>query len=64
MLAISFTDVGSKISAGEMTLLNFMWYGADLVLFGEVVPRINSSHDLCIYRNESNVFKELLDRIK
>jgi hypothetical protein len=30
-------------------------YGADLVLFGEVVPIINSSHDLCIYRNESSV---------
>lgn len=63
MLAIAFADIGSKISAGEMTLLNCMWYGADLVLFGEVVPIINSSRDLCIYRNESSVFEELLNGI-
>jgi hypothetical protein len=64
MLAIAFADIGAKISAGEMTLLNCMWYGADLVLFEEVVPIINYFHDLCIYRNESSVIEELLDGIE
>ena len=37
-----------------MSTMNQMWIGADLVLFGEPVPIVNST-DFIILKNESSV---------
>lgn len=60
LLALSMSDIGSKLTAGEMNMMNLMWYGSDIILFGEPVPIVNST-DLMLFRNESSVIDELLE---
>ncbi len=50
--AIAVTEVGAKISKGEMGIVNWAWIGADIVLFGEPVP-ITDESDFLIIHNET-----------
>lgn len=50
--AIATTEVGAKISKGEMGIVNWAWIGADLVFFGEPVP-ITDDSDFLIIHNET-----------
>ena len=59
----SMCEIGSKITAGEMNIMNWMWLGTDLILFGEPVPIIEST-DFMLLRNESSLIEEVLETIK
>ena len=50
--AIATTEIGAKISRGEMGVVNWAWIGADIVLFGEPVP-ITDDSDFLIINNET-----------
>lgn len=50
--AIATTEIGAKISEGEMGIVNWAWIGADLLLFGEPVS-ITESSDFLIIHNET-----------
>ena len=50
--AIATTEIGAKISKGEMGIVNWAWIGADLVFFGEPVP-ITDDSDFLIIHNET-----------
>ena len=50
--AIATTEIGAKISKGEMGIVNWAWIGADLVFFGEPVSITNDS-DFLIIHNET-----------
>jgi len=50
--AIATTEIGAKISKGEMGIVNWAWIGADLVLFGEPVS-ITDDSDFLVIRNET-----------
>jgi hypothetical protein len=63
LLAITLSDLGSKITAGEMSMMNWIWVGAYLVLFGEPVPIVNST-DFMILKNESSVVDEFLNALE
>lgn len=63
LLALYLSDIGSKITAAEINMMNLMWYGSDLILFGEPVPIVNST-DLMIFRNESTIMDEFLETVE
>ena len=50
--ALSFTEVGAKITKGEMGIVNWAWIGLDVVLFGEPVS-ITEESDFLIIHNET-----------
>jgi hypothetical protein len=50
--AIATTEIGAKISKGEMGIVNWAWIGADLVFFGEPVL-ITDDSDFLIIHNET-----------
>jgi hypothetical protein len=60
IIALSLSDLGAKITAGEMNAMNLTWIGADFIIFDEPVPIVNST-DLMLFRNESSVIDELLE---
>jgi uncharacterized membrane protein YvlD (DUF360 family) len=37
-IAVSVADIGTRITKGEMSIVNWSWVAADLSLFGETVP--------------------------
>lgn len=51
--AVGMADIGAKVTSGEMGVMNWMWCGADLLLFGESIP-VARSRDLIIFRNETS----------
>ena len=50
--AIAVTEVGAKISKGEMGIVNWAWIGADMILFGEPVS-ITEDSDFLIIHNKT-----------
>lgn len=50
--ALSVTEVGAKITKGEMGVVNWAWIGLDVVLFGEPVS-ITEDSDFLIVHNET-----------
>jgi len=50
--ALSVTEVGAKITKGEMGIVNWAWIGLDVVLFGEPVS-ITEDSDFLIVHNET-----------
>lgn len=50
--AIATTEIGGKISKGEMGIVNWAWIGADLIFFGEPVS-ITEDSDFLIIHNET-----------
>lgn len=50
--AIATTEIGGKITKGEMRIVNWAWIGGDLVFFGEFVP-ITDDSDFLIIHNET-----------
>ena len=59
VLAITLSNLGSKISTGEMSVMNWMWFLTDLAIFGEGVPILNST-DLMLLKNETRVLDEFV----
>lgn len=59
VLAITLSNFGSKISTGEMSVMNWMWFLTDLAIFGEGVPILNST-DLMLLKNETRVLDEFV----
>ena len=53
--AVGIADIGAKVTSGEMGIVNWAWCGADLLLFGELIP-VTRSRDLIIFRNETSPF--------
>lgn len=51
-IAIATTEIGAKISKGEMGIVNWAWIGADILLFGEPVP-ITDESDFMLLHNET-----------
>ena len=41
--AVATTEIGAKISKGEMGIVNWVWIGAALILFGEPFPKTDDS---------------------
>lgn len=54
--AIATTEIGAKISKGEMGIVNWSWIVADMVFFGEPVP-ITDDSDFLILHNFATVGK-------
>lgn len=52
-IAVMISDVGAKISRGEMGIANWMFIASDLILFGEPVEIVDNSTGM-IYRNETS----------
>lgn len=50
--ALSASEVGAKITKGEMGIVNWAWIGLDVVLFGEPVS-ITEDSDFLVYHNET-----------
>lgn len=50
--ALSVTEVGAKITKGEMGIVNWAWIGLDVVLFGEPVS-ITEDSDFLVVHNET-----------
>ena len=51
-IALSVTEVGAKITKGEMGIINWTWIGLDVILFGEPVS-ITEDSDFLIVHNET-----------
>lgn len=49
---VTATEIGAKISKGEMGVINWAWIGADIILFGEPVS-ITDDSDFLILHNET-----------
>ena len=62
-LAITLSDIGSKIRTGEISVMNWMWLLSDLAIFGEGVPLMNLT-DLMLLRNETNVINEFCESLE
>jgi hypothetical protein len=55
------SEIGAKITTGEMGIVNWAWIGMDIMLFGEPVS-ITESSDLMILSNETTgAVTEVLD---
>lgn len=50
--AVSVTEIGAKITKGEMGIVNWSWIGVDMALFGEPVS-ITEDSDFLIIHNET-----------
>jgi len=50
--AMATTEIGAKITKGEMGIVNWAWIGADLLLFGEPVS-ITDDSDFLLIHNET-----------
>lgn len=50
--ALATTEVGAKISKGEMGVVNWAWIGVDFMLFGEPVS-VTEGSDFLIFDNET-----------
>ena len=50
--ALSATEIGAKITKGEMGIVNWAWIGLDVVLFGEPIP-ITEDSDFLLIHNET-----------
>lgn len=50
--ALSVTEIGAKITKGEMGIVNWAWIGLDVVLFGEPVS-ITEDSDFLIVHTET-----------
>ena len=49
---MSATEIGAKITKGEMGIVNWAWIGLDVVLFGEPIP-ITEDSDFLLVNNET-----------
>jgi hypothetical protein len=61
--AIAFTEVGAKISKGEMGIVNWAWIGADIILFGEPVPITDDSDFLIVHNETAGKIAELTEEL-
>jgi len=50
--AIATTEIGAKISKGEMGIVNWAWIGVDFVFFGEPIS-ITDDSDFLVIHNET-----------
>ena len=59
--AVATTEVGAKISKGEMGIVNWAWIEADIVLLGEPVPITDDSNFLIIYNETAGKLAETIE---
>ena len=59
--AIATTEIGAKITKGEMGIINWVWIGADIVFFGEPVPITDDSDFLIIHSETSGKLTETFE---
>ena len=59
--AIATTEIGAKISKGEMGIVNWAWIGADLVFFVEPVPITDDSDFLIIHKETVGKLAETIE---
>lgn len=59
--AIVTTEIGAKISKGEMGIVNWAWIGADLVFFVEPVPITDDSDFLIIHKETVGKLAETIE---
>ena len=59
--AIATTEIGAKISKGEMGIVNWAWIGADLVFFVEPVPITDDSDFLIIHKETVGKLEETIE---
>lgn len=61
--ALSVTEVGAKITKGEMGMVNWAWIGLDVVLFGEPVSITEDSDFLIIHNETVDKLAETLEEL-
>ena len=61
--ALSVTEVGAKITKGEMGIVNWAWIGLDVVLFGEPVSITEDSDFLIIHNKTVGKLAETLEKL-
>ena len=59
--AVMTTEVGAKISKGEMGIINWTWISADLILFGEPVSITDDSDFFIIHNETVGKLEEILE---
>ena len=60
--AITVTEIGAKISKGEMGIVNWAWIGADFIFFGEPVPITDDSDYLIIHNETADKLLETIEQ--
>ena len=61
--AVATTEIGAKISKGEMGVLNWAWIGADLFFFGEPVPITDDSDFLIIHNETAGTLGKIVEEL-
>lgn len=59
-MAVSVSELGSLIMRAEAGVANWVWLGADLLLFGEPVPITDSNSFKILFNETDNGFIELI----
>lgn len=57
------SEIGAKITAGEMGTMNWVWIGCDIVLFGEPVSIMDDSSLMILSNETTGAVSEILDEI-
>lgn len=59
--ANAISEIGARITSGEMTILNWAWIGFDIVLFGEPVSITEDSFLMILSNETTGAVSEILD---
>lgn len=54
--AITAAEIGAKITKGQMGIVNWVWIGADILLFGEPIPITDESDFMIIHKEPAATF--------
>lgn len=63
-IAIYVCELGAKITAGEMSIMNWGWIASDLILFGEPVPIIKHEQLMLLDGNETSVIDDIINSME
>lgn len=58
------SEIGAKITAGEMNAVNWAWVGFDILLFGEPVSITDGSSLMILSNETTGAVSELLDKMR
>jgi hypothetical protein len=61
--AIATTEIGAKISKGEMGVVNWAWIGSDLALFGEPVSITEDSDFMIISKKTVGHVTDIIETL-
>jgi hypothetical protein len=62
--ANTVSEIGAKITAGEMSVMNWAWIGCDIVLFGEPVSIMDDSSLTILSTETTGTVLEILDKME